>query len=308
MGDHMTPDVDTGSNGAPGVRRGVRPLVWVRGLRTVLWLLVFTGPALAILALVHASDLADQLDLIGRTPAVEPSADTGPVEGFAELYLASYLGSTPDDSAVAGDLAAGEGAMHEGDRRVIRTVSLGAERVDDGYYAVTVAVEVRAGYPDSDPVAGVAAGMVIYRVGVVATDTGWSTVGPPALIPVPVTGPTPDLLVGRMEGLDEVPGLEETVLRFLSAYMAGDGELTRYLAPGSQLTPVLPPPLSTVELVDAGSTAVSDSAREVVVVVEGVDDSGRGQVLQFGLIVALRDGRWEVAELLPGPSLSQGNP
>ena len=300
MGARMTSDLGAHSTSGTRPTPMLGGLAWVRGLRTVLWLLVVTGPALAFWAVVELSNLADRVDLVDGASAVEPPADTGPVEGFAELYVTSYLTS---------DMGSAEGVADVEGRRVLRTVSLGAERIADGYYAVTVAAELEGDQSDRAPgeATSSSASVVVYRVGVVETDAGWTVVGPPAVVSPPATGPSPDLLVGRLDGLDGVPGLDDTVVRFLSAYLIGDGELTRYAAPGSQLAPVLPPPFASVELLEAGTATTGDGAREVVVVVGVVDETGRGQVLQFGLLVGQRDGRWEVAELLSAPSLAEGS-
>jgi len=273
------------------------PLVGVRVLRVVLWLVVFTGPVAAGLGLVLVSDLADRVDALSRLTGAEIPADTGPVEGFAELFLAAYLPST--EASPPGQSAS------DGGRLVLRTVSLGAHQIDVGYYAVTVAAVVRA--EDTAPVDdALPEDSLVYRVGVVETDSGLAAVGPPALIRIPGGGAAPDLLVGRMDGLDAVAGLEEATVSFLAAYLAGEGELARYTAPGSQLAPVVPPPFVSVEILEAGSVAIGDSVREVVVTVDGIDELGRGQVLQFGLVVGERDGRWEVVELLSAPSLAKG--
>lgn len=277
--------------------RKLGPLVGVRVVRVVLWLLVFTGPVAAGLGLVLVSDLAGRVDALSRQTGAEIPADTGPVEGFAEVFLAAHLmGST--EASPPGQSAS------DGGRVVARTVSLGAQKIDVGYYAVTVAAVVRA--DDTAPVDdALPKDSLVYRVGVVETGSGLATVGPPALIQPPVAGAVPDLLVGRLDGLGAVAGLEEATVRFLAAYLAGEGELARYTAPGSQLAPVLPSPFVSVEILEAGSVSVGDSTREAVVRVDAVDESGRGQVLQFGLVVGERDGRWEVVELLSAPSLAK---
>jgi len=285
--------------GRPARRiRKLGPLVGVRVLRVVLWLVVFTGPVAAGLGLVLVSDVADRMDALSRQTGAEIPADTGPVEGFAEVFLAAYLTGSTEASPPS------QSASHGG-RLVLRTVSLGAQQIDVGYYAVTVAAVV----PADDTAAvddALPEGTLVYRVGVVETDSGLAAVGPPGLIRPPGGGAAPDLLVGRMDGLDAVAGLEEATVRFLAAYLAGKGELARYTAPGSQLAPVLPAPFVSVEILEAGSVSVGDSTREIVVTVDGIDELGRGQVLQFGLVVGERDGRWEVVELLSAPSLAKG--
>jgi hypothetical protein len=288
--------VDPGSPARSIRKRG--PLLGVRVMRLVLWLVVIAGPVAAGLGLVLLSDLAGRVEALSGLTEVEVPADTGPVEGFAEMFLAAYLTETTEAS-LSGRLEDDWG------RLVARTVSLGAEQIDVGYYAVTVAAVVRA--DNTAPVHDAPPeDSLVYRLGVVETGLGLAVVGPPALIPPPVAGAAPDLLVGGMDGLDAVAGLEEATVRFLAAYLAGEGELARYTAPGSQLIPVSPAPFVSVEILEAGSVPVGDSVREAVVIVEGIDGLGRTQVLQFGLVVAQRDGRWEVVELLSGPSLAEG--
>jgi hypothetical protein len=281
----------------PPTRRQPGPLLGVRVLRVLLWLLVATGPVAAGVGMVQVSDLADRVDAFSRQTPAEIQADTSPVEGFAELFLASHLTKRTEEPRASH-------ADEEG-RLVARTVSLGAEQIDDGYHAVTVAAVVRVDPEPVDDAASGAASTLIYVVGVVETDSGLAVVGPPALIPAPGESLAPDLAVDRMTGLDA--GLEEATVRFLSAYLAGDGELARYTAPGSQLTPILPPPFVSVEVFEAGSVSVGDNTNEVVAVVEGFDGSGRVQVLQFGLVMGQRDGRWEVVEVLAAPTLVGGD-
>jgi hypothetical protein len=270
------------------------PLVWVRLLRILLWLTVVAGPVLAVVAVVQVSKLTGQIEEVARAGTLEVPGDTRHVEGFAELFVASYLIPDGDASSVPGSSEGG------GQRwRLARTVSLGTEQVADGYFAVTVAADMAGTQSESAS----ASETFVYRVGVAETDQGLAAVGPPALLAAPAVVPPLDLLVDPSDGLEGVPGLEEALTRFLSAYLAGEGELARYVAPGSSLVPVVPPPFRSVEILDAGSVVNSESSREVVVVVEGVDDQGWVQVLQYGLVVAEREGRWEVADLLAAPSI-----
>ena len=289
----------------PNARPRLGPLLWIRVLRAVLWLLVVAGPVAVGVLAVQVSDLRQQVEVVSRQAVVEWPTDSAGAEGFAELFLAAFLGTGKDafeDSTVHLD-SRSLSVMEQG-WSTLRTVSLGAEEVAPGYFAVTVAAELLA--RDPDPTAQpswVPVGIRFYTVGVVETDSGWAATGLPALVAAPATGPPPALLVRRMEGLREVSGLEEAVTRFLAAYLAGEGELARYSAPGSPLVAVQPPPFASVELVEAGSVPTSDGARQVVTLVVGTDEGGRSQVLQYALVVAQRDGRWEVSEMLPAPPL-----
>lgn len=285
----------SGTTGLPGslAHRWQAPLVWVRLFQVFLWLVVAAGPVLALVAVLQVSELTGRVDQLVRAETLAVPVETGPVEGFAELFVASYLTSKDEGSSLQlPSEASGEGG------RVARTFTLGTEQVADGYFAVTVAAEIVGARPEPT------SETFFYRVGVAETEEGLAAVGPPALIAAPATGSPPDLLVDRMDGLEGVPGLGDALARFLSAYLTGEGELARYAAPGSPLVPVVPPPFASVEIVDAGSRLMPDGGREVVVVVEASNGDGWVQVLQYGVVVTEREGRWEVVDLLAAPSLA----
>jgi hypothetical protein len=168
-----------------------------------------------------------------------------------------------------------------------------------------VAAEVVAAESDTEgQPKWVPAGTRFYSVGVAETTTGWAITGLPTLLPAPAGVTAPDLLIDRLDGLDATPGLEEMLSRFLAAYLAGDGELTRYTSPSSPIVPVQPAPFSSVEILKTGMAETSDGRTEVVVIVRATDFAGRAQILEYALVVSQRDGRWEVSQLLPAPSLA----
>ena len=285
----------------------LEPLLWIRVLRTVLWMVVVAGPVAAGLLAVQVSGLRQQVEVASRQAAVQLPKDSAGAQGFAELFLAAFLGTDEDALGHMAPFldARSLSVIEQGSWSTARTVSLGAREVAPGYFAVTVATEVQARDPADR--SWVSVGTRFYTVGVVETESGWAATALPTLVAAPPAGPASDLLVHRMDGLGEVPGLEDAVIRFLTAYLTGEGELARYTAPGSPLVAVAPPPFATVEIVEAGSVPAGDGARQVVAVVVGTDDAGRAQVLQYALVAAERDGRWEVVELLPAPSLDPAN-
>ena len=150
----------------------------------------------------------------------------------------------------------------------------------------------------------VAVGTRFYTVGVVETDSGWVATGLPTLVARPTGPPVPGLLVMAMDGLDPFPELERAVAAFLAAYLTGVGDLGRYTVPGSSLVPVEAAPFVTVEIIRSGSATSADGTRHVAALVRATDAAGRGQLLEYSLVVSQRDGRWEVAELLPAAPLS----
>ncbi len=286
------------------------PALTVRILHIVLWLLVFSGPVTALLVSNRVSSLSERLEVVSDRAAVDLPADTAGAEGIAELFVAAFLSAGEDST---GNLAAFlEGVsldgVEGGSWSATRTVSLGAEEVAPGYFAVTVAAEVVGKDLDSDgPPSWVSVGTRFYSVGVAETADGWTVTGLPSLLPPPPTVSSHDLLVGRLDGLDAEPGLAEMLSRFFSAYLAGDGELSRYTSPTSDIASVQPPPFAGVEIVAAGMAATADGATNVAVVVRAADSASRAQLLEYWLIVSQRDGRWEVSDLLPAPPLAPTN-
>lgn len=255
-------------------------VVNVRLLRVVLWMLVIAGPTTAgwVAAQLGAvnGELAAVTDQVAQTA---PTVNTAGVEGLAELAVADFLGEATGEP--------GGAAGHE----AVRMVSVGADEVAAGYFAVTVAV--------SHPISGVG----FYTIGVASTGAGWAATSAPSRVAAPAVGVPPMLAVAQMGGIEELE-LEQALGGFLAALLAGDGDIGRYVAPGSSVTAVTPAPFTTVEVVAAGSVMWADGTQLVMVEVEGIDDGGSVQSLAYSLVMAERDGRWEVIELLAAPPLA----
>ena len=283
------------------------PLTQVRWLQVALWLLVISGPIAATVLAFGISGLDSRVDALSRQTAAAPIADSAGAEGFAELYVASVLASEATAAqGLSGIAELPPGGASEGGWFASRTVSLGAEELAPGYFAVTVAAEVVAEDPDLELEGGWAGvGTRFYTLGVVETDSGWVATGLPTLVARPTGPPVPELLVMRMDGLDPFPELERAVAAFLAAYLTGVGDLGRYTVPGSSLVPVEPVPFVTVEITRAGSATSADGTHHVAAMVRATDAAGLGQVLGYSLVVSQRDGRWEVADLLPAAPLGQ---
>ena len=285
-------------------RREMSPLLAIRAVQVVLWMLVISGPVAALLVANRVSSIGDRLDTLSTTDGIEVPPDTSGVEGFAELFIAAYL-TAGEDSINALDPFLGDVALDSvetGSWLATRTTSLGAQEVSPGYYSVVVAAEVVA--TDTEP-GDQPAGVRYFSVGVAETTTGRVIIGLPALISPPPRVSAPELLVGRFDGLATAPGLEEMLPRFLAALLTGNGELTRYTSPSSPIVAMQPPPFTTVEVLQTGLVETPDGPTEVGALVRATDADGRAQILEYALVVEQRDGRWEVSQLLPAPTLAR---
>ena len=76
--------------------RALNPLLAIRAVQVVLWMLVISGPVAAVLVANQVSSIGDRLDTLSTRDAVEVPPDTSGVEGFAELFIAAYLGAGED--------------------------------------------------------------------------------------------------------------------------------------------------------------------------------------------------------------------
>lgn len=132
-------------------------------------------------------------------------------------------------------------------------------------------------------------------------------------LPAPVSGPAvgaPPRLNYRFQVNPGGP-VAQTAAQFLSAYIAGQGDVTRYVSPTTQIQPVTPPPYTAVQVTDlAGDTDLDttgvpkDRARLRVLVGADASVTSKQQVsVTYALTLLARAGRWEVQAIDPAPAL-----
>ncbi|MFD8424437.1 conjugal transfer protein [Streptomyces sp. NPDC059466] len=279
----------------------------VRLTRLVAWTAIAAGPIALGLAIASAPttvQAAASKPALVRTPV--QSADPA---GYAQLFLGAWLRSSADDStsaqarlaqSMAPDVALpdlAEGAQSRPDS----VTAVRSAHGKGGAWSVTVAAQ----YADGR--------LRTYAVPVVADRTGGSftVTGAPGVVAVPGRADVPvsSYRVSVPDG-----DLSSSVGEFLSAYLAGAGEVGRYLAPGVALSPVTPAPylraavqrVRAVEGVAAvGEVGADGSAVHVLAQVEARDEDGRWP-LAYELALTARSGRWEVTGLGPGTDQDGG--
>jgi hypothetical protein len=113
---------------------------------------------------------------------------------------------------------------------VRRTSAIGARRVGDGYWAVTVAAVVNE--RDRDQL-GATTTLTIEIAVLVDTDGRMTAMGTPAVVPTPSSLAARVGLAGPTSG---VPAIDDPVLvtvqGFLNALLTRTGDVGRYLTPG----------------------------------------------------------------------------
>lgn len=236
----------------------------------------------------------------GEEQSVEPCFPTTRLQlPAAPAYIAS-------DAAIAGieDTAKPPAGAVTGTPSPTPTMRGPARKT----YSVTVAVTARGA---QDPPS--AASRRYFAVPVVLVDG----VARAATLPAEVAAPpvTEDVALGYRAAISSDHPVSGTVLAFLRALAAGDGEVSRYVSPDMVIRPITPAPYASVELVDlAGNqditgdrNAPADGRRlQVLATAELRIDDTHAVTAQYALTMTARGGRWEVAALDPVPLLPPG--
>lgn len=269
-------------------------------VRVGLWSLVGLGGVGGLVGLLAGSPPSQPAP---AAPAIEPGVPVD-VAGFAVLAVDAWLGAGPDHEDALAELYAVEPELPDEARHRASSVSVvGGQARGSGYWAVTVAAwEVEELTPNGEwrPV-----GTWFLEVGVVADDSGGlRAVSEPAMVPGP-SGPEPRLeddVVSAPRGDEAL--LVSTVEGFLAAAFAGDGDLARYVAPGVDYRPVVPPPFIQVRVSEIGvnEPEEGDGVR-VRAIVAATTTGGAERSLSYELVLAERAGRWEVTSVTGAPTL-----
>lgn len=295
-----------------------------RTVTVALWCAVIAGPLLALAAFAHGGGSANAAD----EAAPDIRSGTAPA-GVASLYVAAWLsaGSGTEETVRAYYPQLGSLPDEPNRHSATRLVPVSVVEVSPGYWSVTVAAQVATrterGWVDT--------GVHYYRVpirvlggpeaggeGRPGGPTGYVATGLPAEVGAPAGLEPVQVDYPRHRSADSADPVADSVGRFLAAYLLGEGELTRYVSPGSALSPISPPPYTELVLRDLytdesnagdrGGGPDRDGTRlAVLAMVDATDRYKTTRQLGYALTLTSRDGRWEVSTLDPAPALATGD-
>ncbi|MBW8707619.1 hypothetical protein MBT84_49080 [Streptomyces sp. MBT84] len=278
----------------------------VRLSRLVVWAAIAAGPVALTVAVTSAPAVVEAAAPAKPAPVRTGSGAADP-GGYAQLLVGAWLRSSAGDAtrwqarlaqSMAPDVDLPDPASGAQLRPQSVTAVRSAQR-EAGRWSVTVAAQ----YAEAP---------VRYYVVPVAVDDdvgSFVVTGAPAMVAGPdrVQVPASPYAVSVPSGGDLAVGIGE----FFAAYLAGAGEVGRYLAPGVRLSAVTSAPYTAVTVQQL--LAVQDAAAaervpadgttvRVCAQVEARDAAGRWP-LAYELTLKARSGRWEVAALeSPAPS------
>ena len=108
----------------------------------------------------------------------------------------------------------------------------------------------------------------------------------------------------RRAGTPEVAPLTETLQGFFAAYLTGEGDVQLFTSPGSDVRAVSPSLFGQADVAELGWSPVpgvdDESFRLARVIVDASSPTGL-QRLEYSIVVAERDARWEVSQVLHAP-------
>lgn len=181
------------------------------------------------------------------------------------------------------------------------TAAIDVREIAADYWAVTVAAAVRG--PGSN-----IATLWYLEIGVTHTAQGLRSVGSPAVVPGPTDlSPLPGAAATLTSPAQDDP-LAATAEAFLRALLTGAGDPVRYAAPDAAISAIDNPPFVDLA-VERTAVLESNPTRTVLRVAVNATTAERVEFkTAYELVLAERDGRWEIRALSGAPTLPRDQP
>lgn len=270
-----------------------------RAVTVALWGCLLAGPVGLVVGLLGLLDTPVPVPAPARPPdRTEEPAVAGE---FAQRLVITWLTTTRDDPApLAGLVPDGAVSALPVTPYTVTAPTVARINSQDGVWSVTVAATVTD-----------ARGQTARRFYQVPVTVTGSTVTALTL-PAPVAGPvvSRQARVAYRTPVDVSGPVGRTVVDFLRAYTAGQGDVTRYLTPGERLQAIVPPVFTAVtvtELRAAGDVDPTVPGRDgqmlrVLAAGTGTVTKDQTSPVAYTLTLTARAGRWEITAVDPAPA------
>lgn len=276
-----------------------------RGATAILWSALAAGPLALVLGLLMVLAISAPAPS-ARAPAADRSGEQVAVEEFAQRFVVTWL-QTPQgqEKQLSPYVQVAHLTLPEVPWRAEAPATASVARISEGLWTVTVAVTLSA--------RGSPAERRYFQVAVKYLPSGNGAALVAAALPAPVAAPlaaaAPELAYRYRASLADP--VATSIGEFLSALLTGQGDVTRYVSPGTVVAAVSPPPYTAVTVTDvlvdrelAGGTAPASGER-LAVLATARATAGPQQVVdvQYALTLLARAGRWEVKAVDPAPAV-----
>lgn len=249
---------------------------------------------------------APQVQLATETETDSQEQEAG---AFAQSYLAAWLTATTTDQdelgQYTGEAVPSLAGTSPTEYRDLTVASI--QPADENLTTVIVSASLKTTSTDNAGEETVSWTPYWYQVAVHTQGEKMAAAGLPAPISMPAVGTPPQLGYPSRVANTEV---QATVADFMTAYLTGQGDVTRYVSPEATIDAITPSYWTEASVRTLQSTKeVADTApaagqsAEILVNIDLTRDSIT-KPAQYVLGLKVRDGRWEVSSLNSAPSLS----
>ncbi|MEV6644486.1 conjugal transfer protein [Amycolatopsis sp. NPDC051371] len=276
-----------------------------RAGRVAAWLAVLASPLLTITGLIVLQPAGAPPMRDGGAPA--PSASP---EGWAEMYVRSWLSATRGDSAGL-EVFYPPGMKSQraaGTQVPVDTAVVSATSPTAGIWSVVVVADVLVLEPGGKR----AASLLCTQVAMAGTGDTYVATSLPS--PVACPGTLGAAALAYDEVADPAGPVGQSVAGFLAAYLAGQGQLDRFVSPGASLDLPRPAPFAAVQLAEVrthekfepGQAARPPDGTTVrsLVRASAWDATGQSTPVDYALTLVARAGRWEINRIDPAPLIA----
>lgn len=275
-----------------------------KAMSVLLWGLLVSGPT----ALAFQLGASQPLPPVAQTATTDTQAtERAAVSGFAEDMVVAWL-STPRGQEKSMDrfvVDASSITLAEKPWMVSNASTTSVEATGrTGVWAVTVAVTVVEAKDQ--------AVRRYFQVPVHYTAEGALRA---QTLPAPVASPAiavEDRFAYRYRAT-RTDAVAAAANDFLSALLAGSGDVSRYVSPGAEITAIDPAPYTTVVIEDVmvdedpaqdGTSPANGQERHLLVTATVTAAAKQDVTVQYALTLAARDSRWEVKSIDPAPMVA----
>jgi hypothetical protein len=211
------------------------------------------------------------------------------VAGLAELFVATHLSGVATEEDLMTLHPTGTPADGASGLWVNSAVAVDGTAIGDDVWRMTVAADVLEMIEGAyEP-----AGIQYYTVTVAETAAQPVALTAPSRIPPPGNMVQP-VTAARFAGAVP-PDQGNAVTEFLNAYLTGQGEVARYMAPTARIALFSAPPYASIAMESQGS----DSLGRVRARLTATTAGGATQTLEYTLEMTHSGGVWEVLTLAP---------
>ncbi|QBR75602.1 conjugal transfer protein [Microbacterium sediminis] len=230
--------------------------------------------------------------------------------GFALEFVSAWLSATKDDAAGLEsyiDLSAVSSSLTEQAWTYRDLAVVSAEPAAEPFVTVVVSANVQETSYDADGNATESWPRRFFQVTVAVDGDQMKVVTLPSPVEAPAQGKAPTLAYTEQLSTSDPAG--ETTMQFLGAYLAGAGDLTRFISPDAAITAVSPAQFVQIDPVDMRSdvppveSAGEGSQMRVLATVRGLNVDSRVLPASYALTLTMRAGRWEVSSVDLAPQV-----